>query len=174
MEELWKDIPDFEGYQVSNIGNVKSFHRKKVTILRHHIDKDGYARVGLTKYYNNYKKVQTKGVHMLMCLAFIGPRPKGCVIRHLDGTPQNNVIDNLRYGPVKENSHDRRIHGTAPMGENNGLSILRDKDIKSIKILLKNRFDIPVKEIAKLYGVCKATIDHIAQGITWKHLKNLE
>ena len=29
MEEIWKDVPGYEGrYQVSNMGRVKSFERK--------------------------------------------------------------------------------------------------------------------------------------------------
>jgi len=32
MEEIWKDVPNYEGiYQVSNIGNVKSLDRIKIS-----------------------------------------------------------------------------------------------------------------------------------------------
>ena len=42
MEELWKDIPDYEGlYQVSNLGRVKN--------IRGSILKPGYTQVSLCK-----------------------------------------------------------------------------------------------------------------------------
>jgi hypothetical protein len=30
MNEIWKDIKEFEGYQVSNLGNVKNIKRNKL------------------------------------------------------------------------------------------------------------------------------------------------
>ena len=35
MEEIWKDIKDYEGYyQVSNLGNVRSLKFNKITPLK--------------------------------------------------------------------------------------------------------------------------------------------
>ena len=27
MEEIWKDIPDYKGYQVSNLGRVRTYNK---------------------------------------------------------------------------------------------------------------------------------------------------
>lgn len=27
MQEIWKDIPNYSGYQVSNLGNVRTFNK---------------------------------------------------------------------------------------------------------------------------------------------------
>ncbi len=45
--ETWKDILEYEDrYQVSDFGNVRI---KYGNLLTHHIDKDGYHSVTLTK-----------------------------------------------------------------------------------------------------------------------------
>ena len=63
MKEIWKDIPNYEGfYQISNLGNVRSVDRivnagiknnnkvvKKGKILNPVKDKDGYLKVSLSK-----------------------------------------------------------------------------------------------------------------------------
>lgn len=53
MEEIWKDIPGYEGkYQVSNTGQVVSLNYNgsgKTRLLRQGHNKDGYKRVVLCK-----------------------------------------------------------------------------------------------------------------------------
>ncbi len=62
-------------------------------------------------------------VHALVALAFIGPRPDGYDVMHIDGTRTNNAVGNLRYGTRSENclqayAEGRRAHiwsfGRAP------------------------------------------------------------
>ena len=62
------------------------------------------AKAGVTR---------TVYVHELVLLAFVGPRPamdERCEIRHLDGDKTNNHLSNLKYGTVKENAADRKLH----------------------------------------------------------------
>ena len=54
MEEIWKDIPEYEGlYQISNIGNIKAKARakthKKDKIMIPTIKKYGYKEIGFMK-----------------------------------------------------------------------------------------------------------------------------
>jgi hypothetical protein len=51
-------------------------------------------------------------VHSLMAEAFIGPRPDGQEVRHLNGQPADNRIENLTYGSKSENAYDSIEHGT--------------------------------------------------------------
>lgn len=51
-------------------------------------------------------------IHVLILLAFIGPRPSGAEIRHLDGDSANSVLTNLAYGTESENQQDSLRHGT--------------------------------------------------------------
>ena len=122
MEEIWKDIPGFEGkYQASDQGRIKS--------LRHAVQispgKDG--RKGYVKYVSErilsplaggnpncgkhaYVKFSLKGpyysVHSLIMLAFVGPRPEGMDICHTNGNGLDNRLENLRYDTRVENCRD--------------------------------------------------------------------
>ena len=71
MKEIWKDIPNYEGYyQVSNLGRVNSLKNnktKKDKLLKTRIGHDGYFDVGLSKegVQKRYK------VHQLVAIAFL-------------------------------------------------------------------------------------------------------
>ena len=113
MEEIWKDIPNFEGYyQASNLGRIRSVTRKaKVKILHNDfrtikgqlispaITKDGYLKVSLSK---NHKRYYFK-VHRLIAQTFI-PNPHNYpVINHKDENKQNNCVNNLEWCSIKYN-----------------------------------------------------------------------
>lgn len=110
--EEWRDISGYEGiYQVSSLGRIKSLERDvdknhnnsiehvKAKIRRQHTTKDGYLRVSLCK----------KGihkwffVHRLVIQAFVGERPEGKVVDHINAVRTDNRLVNLRYCTPKEN-----------------------------------------------------------------------
>lgn len=72
QKEVWKDIPNYEGYyQVSNLGRVKSLNYNRTgeeRVLSTGVDGGGYSIVGLCKD----GKAKTKKVHRLALLSFIG------------------------------------------------------------------------------------------------------
>ncbi|MEC5149167.1 HNH endonuclease [Cryobacterium sp. GrIS_2_6] len=106
--ENWLPIPDFPGYEVSDLGRVRSFMRSAPIIMRQQFTSTGgYGHVGLHNGTSHTRKV-----HSLVLLAFVGPLPKGMVRRHLDGNVRNNALSNLRYGTQSENLLDQREHGT--------------------------------------------------------------
>lgn len=103
MQEIWKDIKDYEGlYQISNLGRVKSVGRivKRGTNFKPVCervlkmgDKDGYKYVILSKS----GKTKTGWVHRLVAQAFI-PNPDNLpCINHKDENPSNNVVNNLEW-----------------------------------------------------------------------------
>ena len=106
-EEIWKDIKGFPGYQVSSEGYVRSFRdyhgniTDKSRILKSKPDKDGYLE--LTLYTLERKKVG-KEIHKLVAEAFLGERPPGLVIDHINTNKQDNRASNLRYITARENS----------------------------------------------------------------------
>lgn len=55
-----------------------------------------------------------KKVHSLVAEHFVGARPEGTDIRHLDGDKLNNAATNLAYGSRSENNLDQVMHGTHP------------------------------------------------------------
>lgn len=100
MEEIWKDIKDYEGlYQISNLGNIISFHHKKPKILHQSITHCGYKQVDL---YKN-KKRKKIGVHILVAQAFVLGWFKGAEVNHKDLNKTNNYVDNLEWVTRNEN-----------------------------------------------------------------------
>ena len=99
MNEIWKDIKDFEGlYQVSNLGNVKSFSRGE-HLLRLNGGRK-YIQVILCKEGKTYARL----VHRLVAEAFIAnPNNLPC-INHKDENPKNNRADNLEWCSYQYNN----------------------------------------------------------------------
>lgn len=112
MMEVWKDIIGFNGYQVSNFGNVKSVDRQGTYKRRGKIifykergrsikpnSTGRYLRAALT--VNGITKHLS--IHRLVAIAFIdNPQNKPCV-NHIDGNRLNNNVDNLEWVSYQEN-----------------------------------------------------------------------
>jgi hypothetical protein len=99
MEEIWKDIPGYEGvYQVSNLGNVKAVNyrnTKKHRYLKPSLNSSGYEQVQL--WVNGQKKAL--GVHLLVAISFLGHTPnklKGLVVDHINNDRIDNKLSNLQ------------------------------------------------------------------------------
>lgn len=103
--EVWKPIKDFNGYEVSNTGQVRStnYRGKGVTrILKTSPDKmTGYMKVALIKD----GKTKPKTVHRLVADAFIeNPNNYPCV-NHKDEDKTNNHVTNLEWCTHKYNAN---------------------------------------------------------------------
>lgn len=95
--EIWKPIPDYPGYEVSNLGKVKSFHSNKPKLLKHKLCRFGYHSVRL---YKNGKEKRIS-VHKLVMLTFIGH--SDLQIDHLNRNKNQNNLLNLEYVTASEN-----------------------------------------------------------------------
>lgn len=100
----WKKIDGFENYSISDDGQVRNDTSMKV--LKPSLNNKGYPMVNLWKNNKGYWKL----IHRLIALAFI-PNPEGKPqINHIDGNPQNNIIDNLEWCTGGENQlHRSRV-----------------------------------------------------------------
>lgn len=105
--ETWRPVPGFPGYQVSSLGTIYS-NRQGGRELRPARNAGGYPHVSLRRDGERHHRY----VHQLVAEVFIGPRPVGMEVRHLDGDRLNNSADNLQYGTAAENAQDRVRHGT--------------------------------------------------------------
>lgn len=113
MKEIWKDIPNYEGYfQVSNLGRVKSLarivlwggkpRREKEKIKNHYINREGYPCVTLCKERKSHAFL----IHRLVAEAFI-PNPENKpFVDHIDTNKENFSLDNLRWVTAKENANN--------------------------------------------------------------------
>ena len=154
-KEIWKDIPGYENmYQVSDLGKVRSVDRviirrdgKKYTskgkILKQNTDRYGYNYVNLRKDYNQKSFI----IHNLVTSIFIGEKPKGYEVCHIDSNKKNNSIYNLRYDTKRENAIDHYRNGNKK--ENSKLNI---DEVLQIRHKYKNK-QYNKKELSKLYNV---------------------
>ena len=120
QKEIWKDIPGYENYLVSNLANVKTLSRniylKSDSTKLHYIQKEkilkpflmrGYFCVGL---YNNNLSENIK-VSVLVAMAFLNHKPDGykIIVDHIDNNPLNDNLNNLQLISARVNvSKDRK------------------------------------------------------------------
>lgn len=98
MQEIWKDIKDYEGlYQVSNLGRVKSIKRN--IILKPGFTKKNYSYVIL--YKSNI--ATSKRIHRLVAENFISNPYNKPQVNHKDGNKLNNCVSNLEWVTNSEN-----------------------------------------------------------------------
>ena len=170
--ENWRQIPGFPGYEVSDLGNVRSTERLIKTsngqvrfyagkCLSPSVAHDGYPQINL----RSDGKAFAARSHALVALAFIGPRPDGMEVCHNNGCPADPRLSNIRYDTPKANSADKDKHGTSlKLGRHPGARLTED-DVASIRELIRQ--GVKQARIAKDYGVSRTNISAIATGRSW-------
>lgn len=168
MAEVWKDIPGYEGkYQASDQGRIRSLDRRvnichgATRLMRGRVLKPAGS-----KYSEHLSVVLGHGqnasmVHRLVALTFLGPCPQGQEVRHIDGNPLNNRIDNLTYGTRTENIYDVMRIGKA-------WRALTINDVQDIRQRIYR--GEKGTEIARIYKVSQGCISAIKKGRTFKWL----
>ena len=168
--EEWRDVKDFEGtYQISNLGRVRSINRYlkqsngSIRYYEGKIIKGGYDRHGRKQYslYLN-QKYKNKRPWILVAEAFIGKRPEGYHVCHIDGDHNNNNLTNLRYDTASENAIDFYRYGSK--NPNGKLSIEQVLEIRK----LYETGNYSYKEIGEKYNVGKSMVGYI---VTREHYK---
>jgi hypothetical protein len=132
--EIWKPVTkivlrngtvwNFEGYEVSNYGRVRTYKQKygqvsrankhaglnrpllKIpTIIDGRPDKKGYPQFLLSDIN---KKRHNVRAHVLVMQTFIGIPKEYQVVCHFDDIKTNNHLSNLRYDTQKQNILDAK------------------------------------------------------------------
>lgn len=118
MDEIWKDVKGFSGYQVSNTGRVRSCIRGgrygtqyceewHEVIPYKYGYKNRYLRVNLYKDGQMF----SISVHQLVAENFIENSDNKPFVCHKDDNPHNNSVNNLYYGSPKDNTSDAIRNG---------------------------------------------------------------
>lgn len=112
MEEIWKPIPNYEGYyEVSNTGKVKSLKRiiEDKRGVNHFVTEKELA---LNRYGDYYQVALSKDgkrklflVHRLVAIVFL-PNPDNLpIVNHKDENKLNNNANNLEWCTIKYNTN---------------------------------------------------------------------
>jgi hypothetical protein len=171
MIERWLPVPGYEGsYSVSNLGRIRSEARAIIRsngwkqtfserIRATHIGPHGYPLVNL--------KLEGKGrtwpVHILVCMAFHGPRPLGKEVAHGNGDRADACAANLRWATPAENNADKLTHGTNYDGERHHNRKITDEEVRAIRQSRQLQ-----RVLADRYGVTQTNISAIKRGVSRK------
>lgn len=121
----------FEDYEVSNKGNLRRLLKN---------DTYKYIKCSIVgkknikyKYFQLIRDDHRKNIyiHHLVAKAFIGERPQGLVIDHIDRDCFNNDASNLRYCSYKENAMNTKSYRH---------DVLEQDSIKRRQILARMRY----------------------------------
>jgi len=171
INETWKPIKGYEKrYSVSNRGRVRSDAVSQYVrtgyILKGFINWLGYHFVTL---HNDHRKKNHFSVHSLVAAAFIGPRPPGKEINHINNNRSDNHASNLEYVTHKENIRHAMEFGTFNnTGSNSSVTHLTEAKV----IAMRKRYTTGKYAkafLARQYGISATTACRIINRRTWKH-----
>jgi hypothetical protein len=173
---IWKKIPGFSRYEVSENGQIR-VALNAIKIHKAHL-KPGQL-VTLRQSTQNYFRCWLKAddgrtiyvkAHQMVALAFCGLRPsKKHNALHWDDDPTHNHYLNIRWGTQKQNIADGIRNGSYPLGEAHSQTFLTNNQVREIK----RRFPLEgrtQKSFGEEFGVSQYMISSIITGKRWKHL----
>lgn len=158
------------GYVVSADGRVFScipcsWHGECPRELRPIPHIRGYRMVRL--HVN--RKAILRGIHQLVAEAFLSPPlPGQTQVRHDDGNPANNRVDNLLWGTSKENAQDAIRHGRTLRGRKNSNAKMTERTVQAARLLSEEGFSH--RAIGEFLGVSGGTVDRAVSGEHWAHI----
>jgi hypothetical protein len=170
--ECWLPVVGYEGsYEVSDHGRVRSVdrlvrsgrgqNRIRGRVLRPWRCTGGYLQVSICRDGQR----RALKVHHLVLEAHDQLRPTGAECRHMNGSPEDNRIENLAWGSRAENMADRAAHGGDRRGEKCQFAKLTRNDVRAIRRLVADGHSR--REAAGRFGVSMGAVDCIITRKTW-------
>lgn len=178
MQEIWKDIPNYNGYQVSNLGNVRTYNKTTFTKkhgIRHWQNRILKFKEKIPKSYLKHQGKQGKGyavdlwkngkpktilVARLVAFTFYNKdiNDTSLTVDHLDGNRLNNNLSNLEIVSLKENIQRAFKNGimsnckkTKIINKNNGYDKTYRSMSEASKAIGKNKSYISLKIKKNIY-----------------------
>lgn len=152
MEEIWKQVPNYEGaYEVSSLGRVKGLERKcrnksgystiKEKIFKKYIDDKGYERVTLN--FNHKRKVWK--IHQLVATVFLNHNTCGMSVSvdHINNIKTDNRLCNLQLVTNRENCTKDRKNRSGFLGVTKNGSGFMARIIENKKYVHLGTFKTP-------------------------------
>ena len=100
--EVWKDIPPFDNYEVSSLGNIRN--KKTKYVFKSKSPKHRYVQVILpVKTTFGALKYKSLSLHRLVAAAFVEKVENKPFVNHIDGDKRNNCVSNLEWVSQSEN-----------------------------------------------------------------------
>ena len=145
---------------------------ENIYLIRSILKKQGRTKLGYCVICLNKNGIsKTFWVHRLVAAAFIPNTENKPCVNHINNTPSVNHVSNLEWVTHKENTQHMLLTNKSRkvlMGEDSKSSKLTDIQVDEIRIHYSN--GISSRKLGKLYNVHQATILHIKNRSTWKHI----
>lgn len=176
--EEWRVIKEVPEYAVSTKGRIKRVEGGVNTwagrILTPRPNRNGYLACQLSAAQNplsnKYGKVW-RLMHRLVLETFVGERNEGFCCNHINGNKKDNSLENLEWVTVSENNQHALDTGLRDngIGDTSFNHKLKEVEVYEIKRLIAKR-EYSQIDIARKYGVHKATINAINKNKNWAHV----
>lgn len=170
-QEIWKEIPEFPFYDVSNLGNVRSWHKPGQGGHRAStpkiLCKNQVAKYLFITLHGNRPTGHSKYIHQLVMLAFVGPCPDGMEVCHNNGNAADNRLENLRYDTHYNNVQDAVKHGSIPKREKHSEAKLTASLVSEIRAIYVKGQKPTQRELARRYNLSQAIISLVVLGKRW-------
>ncbi|MEN8966368.1 MAG: HNH endonuclease signature motif containing protein [Polaribacter sp.] len=145
------EIKNYLGYDVYSDGRIKSNGKRKV-FLKGYDTGRGYNVVKLNNK-NFYR-------HKVISECFLGKRPLGFTVNHIDGNKLNNKISNLEYITLKENYKHALDNN---LKKNIGYYLTEEDASDLIEFYYNTKYTM--KQISEMFGfTCKGVISRLIKG----------
>lgn len=172
----WKRC-GFYPYEASDHGEIRRVGKK--TMMAQCLSERGYLRVTMTV---NGEEI-TRTAHALVAIAFIGYRPSGMHVNHIDGLKGNNRPDNLEYlTPAENSAHAARL-GLTASGARHGRTTKPERTARGERVNTAKLTEKRVRQMRKMwaeghgvsalmakFGLGKSSTWAACVGRSWRHV----
>ena len=165
--EEWRPVLSGD-YEVSDLGRVRRARPGRRThagrLMTPVLLPIGYYAVGPTVAGRNRQTY----VHALVAEAFLGPRPDGASINHIDGDKTNNRRANLEYVTHAENMGHASRSGLMAHGSKHYAAKLTEDLVRDIR--RENATGTSMGALARKHGIAVGQIHAIVHRRAWRHV----
>lgn len=190
MQEIWKDIPGYEGfYQARTLGRIRSVSRE----VPHSSGKGKCFRTGKVlspAVWEGYQSVSfsingkhsTPAVHRLIAITFL-PNPDNLpIVNHKDLDTQNNCVDNLEWATQQYNCIHAIEHGhspkLSPLARTKAAQAAKEANSKKVICLTTDQLFDSVKQASEHFHITMDTVIRSAKlqvltrsGLEFRYIK---
>lgn len=171
MNEEWRPIKDFPGYQVSSLGRVQSFRRGDIfgkILSPRSCNKYGRRLVTI---YRDAKRCD-RLVARLVCQAFHGDPPTPAHhAAHVNETCDDDRSENIEWQTPQQNIATR----IPSRGENHYAAKTTEAIVRQIRQMHAekkhlNRHYGAIPALAKQFGLTPSAVEDIVNRRKWRHI----